>query len=193
MHKLLRTRLWAATGGILSQSLELSSSDKSLKWRLFRCGSKPRLFVVVELHDFAGGGFNFFPGISHGKFPKAADIPQSQSDAVIEQRGYAYLGDVRTAGLAAYCGVSVEMEWLTPSAELVRAALETADGAELLNGLGVTATTNHHMLSHGILEALGIEISDADFDLVVANFSAALERIANGDLRDALRKLSDPD
>ena len=175
MHRVLKARLWREIDRSLADSFACKPVKKSSVWRLYKLTQSPAsVFITAEYFDRAGGLFTFCFGKSSGAWPSQLDAPDGHAH-VWPHDGFTFMhGEILGHPSAL---VSVELDWQTPSAQLVHQALAIPSAQEMLAQLSVTRDSNHNILSHGILEALGVVVPDSEFDPIFERFSAELTRV----------------
>lgn len=189
MHPLLKQKLWSEIDHALLAEFRCRPRKRSMVWRLYPIASPPNPFVTVEASDRGAGAFVFRYGRSGGGHPAQTDVasfpaaPREYPDFVYVEGESLGLADGR---------VAIDFEWLTPPARLVAEALAMPSALPVLGPLGVTVTDNHHLLSIGILEAIGVEIPPDVFDPVVELFRQRLARIVRFSVAPAVERLADP-
>jgi hypothetical protein len=187
MHKKLKVRLWREIERMLGKQLGLRPRLKSANWYVFsRTIRPPCAFVAAEFTDVAGGRFAFYFGVADRDLPKAPEVPERTYHAPVA--GGLTMVDAEALG-ARHALAYVELAWQTPSMELVHRALAIESARSVLKTLGVTRDSGHHLLSHGVIEAIGVEVSDREFDGTVEHFRAVLEKLLFESVVPAFREL----
>ncbi|MGH8030512.1 MAG: hypothetical protein ACREO3_11330 [Arenimonas sp.] len=188
MHKGLVRRLWGEVDAAMARSFGARPVKAGSGWRVYRqVGDIPQVFACVRRHDVAGGGFVFTFGLSRAGFPRLEDdplkaVPSAWSGDCLYVSAHALGLDTDQ--------VNVDLDWQTPSAALVQAGASHPDAEALYATLGIHDPGKHHLLSHGILEALGVVIPDAEFEPMAARFSVRLQAFADIVLAPASERLA---
>jgi hypothetical protein len=188
VHTLLKQRLWSEIDRTLLAEFRCRPRRRSTVWRLYPIASPSNPFVTVDASDRGAGAFVFRYGRSDGGHPTQTDVasfpavPRDYPDFVYVEGESLGLPDGR---------VAIDFEWLTPPARLVADAMTIPSALPVLDQLGVTATDNHHLLSVGILEAMGVGIPQDVFDSVVERFRERLAQIVRFSVVPAVERLSD--
>jgi len=174
MHKTLKKILWRRVDRAFESRFLFKPRKRGANWRLYTAGkADDMVFVTVEYFDTAGGKFSVCGGASRGGLPEKEDVPAKRY--VEPPLGGYTLVSAQSFGLPAAL-IEVELAWQTPSRSLIEAAFRHSDAKLLLAQLGVTLQERHHLLSYGILESVGLEIPEREFDQVERAFQLALER-----------------
>lgn len=187
MHKKLKLRLWSEIEGSLRDRLGLIPRKRASNWRVFtRSEVRPCAFVTAEYSDVAGGRFFFYFGATDGALPKATDAPHREFKSP-DRDG---LSMVRADVLGfPHALIYVDLDWQTPSNALVRNALALETARPVLHALGVTGDSGHHLLSHEVIEAMGIDVPDTEFDRATSNFRRAFDQLLSNSIVPAFRAI----
>ncbi len=187
MHRKLKLRLWSEIEASLRDQLWLVPRKRTSNWRVFnRSEVRPCAFVTAEYSDVAGGRFFFYFGVSDGALPKVTDVPQLEFNAPRRDGFSMVKADVLGFPHAL---IYVDLEWQTPSNALVRNTLDLESARPVLKGLGVTGDTGHHLLSYEVIEAMGIDVPETEFDGACLNFRMAFDQLLSKSIVPAFREV----
>jgi hypothetical protein len=187
MHKRLSVRLWRSIDAAIAAAFAARPRKPGAAWRVYVLEPAPALrFVGVRRHERAGGGFVFTLGASRGALPDMYDVPLASVPPTWTGE---WLHLEAGALGAAACQVDVDLDWQTPSAPLVAAAVAHPDAAWLFPQLGIEGARNHHLLSWEILETLGVAVPDEEFEPVATRFEARMREFVLAQLQPAVARL----
>ncbi len=180
MHKPLKLRLWRIVDDAMSNALAARPQMQSGVWRIYTWSvGAPTPFIGVRHYEVAGGGFEFCYGVSFKSYPNQYTTPLETLPSTIVD-GH-FVASAAALGLPT-SQVDVDLDWQTPSASLINSATVRAEARDTFDTLGVTETENHHLLSYGILEALGVTIAESEYNSVVSRFSERLSSFVDSEL-----------
>lgn len=170
MYKPLKDHLWKIADRTILQELRMQPKRASGDFRVYLLAGKKNnrvVFITAEYEEIAGGHFSLAGGLSAGRFPSKDDVPSSPFRKP-GQGEYIFLTTERSGFPRA--DFWIDLEWQVPSRDLVFHALKQPSAQSTLRDLGVTRDERHHLLSYGILSALGVKIPDSEFAVVCERF-----------------------
>jgi hypothetical protein len=186
MHKYLKKRVWQLIEDRLSL-MSFRAVKRRTDWVLFRgTAADENQFLVGEFFDLAGGKFALYIGLSFGDYPSPG---QSPNVTLGEDPGRDFVMVKADSVGFPHALLSIELDWQTPSADLVNQALMLEIAKPILATLGVSSEARHHLLSHEVLEAFGVIIPDSEFDEASRRAGQELDRIIESSVKPALAKM----
>jgi hypothetical protein len=186
VYKLLKNKLWHRIDSSFAHRLELRPQRRGSDYCIYNARTKNSVFVTATYGETAGGHFSFNAGLSFGTFPTEVDAAE---DGVTEPLpgSHVYVRG-ETCGLPP-AHFWVELDWQTPSKNLVEEALRSPTAKPILAQLGVTRDERHHMLSYGIIESLGLKIPDSEFEPACLKFQSQLDQVLRLSIQPLINRL----
>lgn len=174
VYKLLKNRLWRLIDSSFAQRFELRPRRRGSVYRIYSTGSKNSVFVTAAYGETAGGHFSFNAGLSLGTFPAQVDTAEDIVTVPLPGRHIYVRSEACDLPPSHFW---VELDWQTPSQNLVEEALRSPTAQPILGQLGVTRDERHHLLSYGIIESLGLKIPDSEFEAVCLKCQSELDHV----------------